>query len=213
MDTQLFIASATTTLLLIASLLIARRWWKPQAAQAAKKLDEPTSANSLSETTVKLVQKLRSTFSKDVILPNDAEFDQSTACYWAQQECEMTPACVIRPHNSQQLSSIVTILKREFDAKGKAKAIFAIRSGGHSAVPGAASIKGGILIDLSRLCEVVLIEDEHGIRVKIGAGARWADVSKVLDSKGLAAVGGRNSHVGVGGLTLGGEMLLSLRRV
>lgn len=33
------------------------------------------------------------------------------------------------------------------------------------------------------------------------------DVSKVLDEKGIAVVGGRNSAVGVGGLTLGGEFL------
>ena len=87
-----------------------------------------------------------------------------------------------------------------------AEGLFAIRSGGHSPVSGAASIKGGVVIDLSLLCEVTPSKD--GSNVVIGAGAKWIDVSKVLDDKGLAVVGGRNSAVGVGGLTLGGKLLL-----
>ena len=62
------------------------------------------------------------------------------------------------------------------------------------------------MIDLSLFREVVPSED--GSSVAIGAGAKWMDVSKVLDQKGLAVMGGRNSAVGVGGLTLGGEPLL-----
>jgi hypothetical protein len=62
------------------------------------------------------------------------------------------------------------------------------------------------VIDLGLFCEVTPSED--GSSVVIGAGAKWRDVSKVLDEKGLAVVGGRNSAVGVGGLTLGGKLLL-----
>ena len=68
---------------------------------------------------------------------------------------------------------------------------------------GAASIKGGVLIDFGLLCEVIPSND--GSSVTIGGGAKWAYVSKVLDEKGLAVVGGRNSPVGVGGSTLGGK--------
>ena len=62
------------------------------------------------------------------------------------------------------------------------------------------------MIDLGLFCEVTPSED--GSSVTIGAGAKWIDVSKVLDDKNLAVVGGRNSAVGVGGLTLGGKLLL-----
>ena len=62
------------------------------------------------------------------------------------------------------------------------------------------------MIDLSLFCDVVPSEDRSS--VVIGAGAKWIDVSKVLDGGGLAVVGGRNSAVGVGGLTLGGKLLL-----
>ena len=62
------------------------------------------------------------------------------------------------------------------------------------------------MIDLSLFREVVPSQD--GSSVAIGTGAKWMDVSKVLDQKGLAVMGGRNSAVGMGGLTLGGELLL-----
>ena len=62
------------------------------------------------------------------------------------------------------------------------------------------------MIDLGLFCEVTPSED--GASVAIGAGAKWMDVSKILDEEGLAVVGGRNSAVGVGGLTLGGKFLL-----
>ena len=151
----------------------------------------------------------------DVILPHDAtSFEQSINAYWAQQECEVIPACVIRPRNVQQLCTAVNVIKREYDRQrkeaGQAKfeGLFAVRSGGHSPIAGAASIKGGAVIDLRLFCEVIPSED--GSSVVIESGAKWMDVSKVLDEKGLAVVGGRNSAVGVGGLTLGGKRLLSI---
>jgi len=123
------------------------------------------------------------------------------------------PALVVRPRDVQQLCTAVTLLKREYDERRKqageekVEGLFAIRSGGHSPVPGAASIKGGVVIDLSLFCEVTPSKD--GSSVAIGAGAKWMDVSKILDDMGLAVVGGRNSAVGVGGLTLGGKLRLS----
>lgn len=160
-----------------------------------------------------LSKSLASALPESVIFPQDAAaFKQSMNSYWAQQECEVIPACVVRPRDVQQLCTAVTILKRGYDEQGKqageemAEGLFAIRSGGHSPVPGAASIKGGVVIDLGLFCEVTPSED--GSSVAIGAGAKWMDVSKVLDEKGLAVVGGRNSAVGVGGLTLGGKLLL-----
>lgn len=59
------------------------------------------------------------------------------------------------------------------------------------------------MVDLRHFCEVTPSKDET--TVVIGTGARWMDVSKTLDERGLAVVGGRNSAVGVGGLVLGGQ--------
>ncbi|EPE30956.1 FAD-binding protein [Glarea lozoyensis ATCC 20868] len=153
-----------------------------------------------------LVQKLVSQLPDSVILPQHSQnFKEGLNAYWAQQECEIIPACILRPRNVQELSIAVKILKAEFDERGngqKKVGIFAIRGGGHSPVPGAASIEGGVVVDLRYLSSVTLSENEE--TVTIGGGAKWMDISKVLDKKGLAVVGGRNAAVGVGGLTLGG---------
>lgn len=179
--------------------------------QAAKKLDYLDLTSSSSEPS-RVSKSLVSALPNNVIFPHDAEaFKRSMDSYWAQQECEVVPACVVRPRDLQQLCTAVTLLKREYDeqekqaVEGKAEALFAIRSGGHSPISGAASIKGGVVIDLGLFCGVTASED--GSTVTIGAGAKWMDVSKILEEKGLAVVGGRNSAVGVGGLTLGGKLL------
>ena len=64
------------------------------------------------------------------------------------------------------------------------------------------------MIDLGYFREVTRSED--GLSVVIGSGAKWMDVSKTLDGKGLAVVGGRNSAVGVGGLILGGRYIATI---
>lgn len=212
MTFQLLSASAATTLLVFISIFIMRRLRTSQILQAAKKSDHLDLTSSSPEPTM-LSKSLASALPECVIFPHDATaFKQSMNSYWAQQECEVIPACVVRPRDVQQLCTAVTVLKREYDERGKqageesAEGLFAIRSGGHSPVSGAASIKGGVVIDLGLFCEVTPSED--GASVAIGAGAKWMDVSKILDEKGLAVVGGRNSAVGVGGLTLGGKLLL-----
>jgi FAD binding domain len=216
MASQLLSASAATTLflvLIISIIIIMRRLRTSQTLQDAKKHDHLDLTCSLPEPTM-LSKSLASALPDSVFFPHDAAaFKQSMNSYWAQQECQVVPGCVVRPRDVQQLCTAVTILKHEYDERGKqageenAEGLFAIRSGGHSPVSGAASIKGGVVIDLGLFCEVAPSED--GSSVVIGAGAKWMDVSKVLDEKGLAVIGGRNSAVGVGGLTLGGKLLLS----
>lgn len=156
-----------------------------------------------------LTRALTSALPGSVILPtNPSGFERSMNSYWAQQECEVVPACVIEPRSATELSTAIILLHDEYKARSKEEppghGLFAVRGGGHSPVPNAASIDGGVVIDLSLFKEVTPSEDRSC--VVIGAGCRWRDVSKVLDRLGLAVVGGRNSAVGVGGLTLGGEL-------
>ena len=209
---QLLFASAATTLLIIVSILIMGRLRISQSLQAAKKHDYLDLTSGLPEPTM-LSNSIALALPDSVIFPHDAAaFKRSMNSYWAQQECEVIPACVVRPRDVQQLCTAVTVIKRQYDDQrkqagaDKGAGLFAIRSGGHSPVSGAASIKGGVLIDLGLFREVIPSDD--GSSVTIGAGAKWMDVSKVLDERGLAVVGGRNSAVGVGGLTLGGELRL-----
>ena len=175
--------------------------------KAARKSDQPNLPRSLPEL-LPLCKSLVTSLPHSVILPHDdAAFTKSTTSYWAQQACEVPPACVVRPQDTQQLSTAIRILKAAYGDHAediKAEGLFAIRSGGHSPVPRASSIRSGVLLDLGHFDEVTVSEDRSS--VVIGAGAKWGRVSTVLDGIGLAAVGGRNSAVGVGGLTLGGKL-------
>jgi hypothetical protein len=86
---------------------------------------------------------------------------------------------------------------------------FTVKSGGHAAFAGGSSIQDGILINLAKMNEVTLSADRKTTRV--GPGNVWSDVYKVLDPLGVSVVGGREAGVGVGGLTLGGELLFPCR--
>jgi FAD binding domain len=210
MTTQLLSASAATTILIIISISVfvvsrLRSSLVPSAAKKSKGLSLENTSSKVSRVTAIISSALP---NRVIFEQNSIEFKKSMNSYWAQQECEIVPACVVRPSTTQELSTAVTILKKEFDERRKEdgneikRGLFAVRGGGHSPVPGAASITGGVMIDLSLFREVTPSAD--GMSVVIGGGCKWADVSTILDERGLAVVGGRNSAVGVGGLTLGG---------
>ncbi|KAF2498143.1 FAD-binding domain-containing protein [Lophium mytilinum] len=198
-------------------VFIMRRLWV-QASQTRRdaEAEKPLHLDlttSLSEPARQLKELLVKVLSASVISPEDgAAFKQSANSYWAQQQCEVAPACFVRPRNVQELAQAIKILKTEFDNRksgstdsdGKADGLFAVRGGGHSPVDGAASIKGGVVIDMSLFNQVVVSGDQTS--VVIGAGCKWLHVSQALEEKGLAVAGGRNSAVGVGGLTLGGGL-------
>lgn len=203
------VLAATSLAILLTVFLVrhSRFIW----SQEPQKETEDNDIFERSPEDIELTELLLLALPEIIIVPQHTNaFKQSMKAYWAQQECEAVPGCVIRPRYVHELSKAVTVLKSVFDERASQtitsahKGLFAIRSGGHSPVPGAASIKGGALVDLSLLCSVTL--SPTGDAVTIGAGAKWMDVSRVLDKKSLAVVGGKNSAVGVGGLTLGGGL-------
>ena len=130
------------------------------------------------------------------------QFNKSVNGYWSLPAAEHKPSCIVRPKDVYEVSVAVKTLKAAYDQATGPSIRFAVRSGGHSPEAGFASIDGGVLIETSLLNEVTLSKDKKS--VVVGVGARWHDVSSKLDDLGLAIVGGRNSHVGVGGLVLGG---------
>jgi FAD/FMN-containing dehydrogenase len=164
---------------------------------------------SFTEPARQLRAKLIAALPDSVVTPeNAARFTESVKQYWAQQACEAVPSCVVRPRDVEELSQAIKILKSEFDQRTASQncdsELFAIRSGGHSPVAGASSIRGGALIDLSLFGEVTISHDEKS--VTIGSGCKWGDFYKTLELRGLTVAGGRNAAVGVGGLTLGGGL-------
>lgn len=199
--------AATLLILVVTSFFFAvHRLRASQGQQATKVLEGPVH----SEAAVKLGVKLSLALPDNVTLPQDtAVYYQLVNSHWAKQECQVAPACIARPRNVDELCVAIKIIKHEYDQRDDGSGgLFAIRSGGHSPVANAASIKNGVLIDMGLFCEVAPSED--GSSVVIGTGARWGEVYDILEKRGLAVVGGRSSEVGVGGLTLGGEFKASL---
>ena len=155
-----------------------------------------------------LSEALTEALPDSVFFAEHPAFGASTNSYWSKQQREIVPESIVSPKDEHEVSTAIAVIKREYDEcyqKGATLPTFAVRSGGHSTVPGASNTANGVVVDLSLFNQVVVSED--GTSVTIGCGARWADVSRILDSKGLAVAGGRNSDVGVGGLTLGGTSL------
>ncbi|MDQ3630910.1 MAG: FAD-binding oxidoreductase [Actinomycetota bacterium] len=76
----------------------------------------------------------------------------------------------------------------------------AVRGGGHSA-PGYSCCENGIVIDTGPIKSVEIdVERRTG---RFGAGLTWGELDHATQEHGLAVTGGRVTHTGVAGLTLG----------
>ena len=127
----------------------------------------------------------------------EKHYEHTQTSYWALQQSELRPSCRFLALSSRNILDALSIIIKH-------NTTLAIVSGGHSSNPGGSNIDSGVTIDLGLLNEVTLTGD--GSEVWIGPGARWGDVYKALEPYGLTVAGGRLSHVGVGGLVLGGGL-------
>ena len=108
----------------------------------------------------------------------------------------MVPACVVRPKTASDVSVVLNTVA-QYECK------FAVKSGGHCTFAGSSSVEGGIMIDMKYFNQIEVIDSGT---VRVGTAQRWGNVYKAVESQGLIVVGGRDSHVGVGGFLLGGEL-------
>ncbi|KAH7309214.1 hypothetical protein B0I35DRAFT_471058 [Stachybotrys elegans] len=126
---------------------------------------------------------------------NTAPLNQTLVRINWSATCIAEPRCIVQPTAPEHISETLQII-------GRHKVKFAVRSGGHSPNPGAASIHDGILIDMSKFNEVSVSED--ALVVTVGTGSRWGKVAEVLEPHNVSIVGARAPVVGVGGSLLGG---------
>lgn len=140
--------------------------------------------------------------SSETQRPGTDAYTANQASYWAQQQSSISPQCFVQVKRASSIAIAITLSR-------VTQCPFAIRSGGHSDVPGASNVEDGVTIDMSKLNEVTVAADEK--TVYVGSGAKWGDVYQVLDALELAIIGGRAASVGVGGLTLGGKEFLMLK--
>ncbi|KAI9845650.1 MAG: hypothetical protein M1837_004624 [Sclerophora amabilis] len=135
-----------------------------------------------------------------VYSPSDQVYTDSLKSYYAQQEEELSPDCIVKPTSREDVATAVRILSA-FDSVSKRVCPFAIRGGGHTPFAGSANINKGVTIDLRSIKDVKVSLDRS--ITSVGAGALWGDVYTTLDPMSLSVIGGRVSSVGVGGLTTG----------
>ncbi|KAL2059860.1 hypothetical protein VTL71DRAFT_10015 [Oculimacula yallundae] len=115
--------------------------------------------------------------------------------YYTLMARSTIPLCIIHPTSAEDVSDAIKIISAH-------SCIFAVKSGGHSMFPGAATAKGGIVLDLHLLNGLKL--DMETQTAFVGTGNRWGAVYEFLEPSNLTVVGGRVSDVGVGGFLLGG---------
>jgi FAD/FMN-containing dehydrogenase len=78
--------------------------------------------------------------------------------------------------------------------------LLAVRGGGHS-TQGYSSCDGGLVIDTAPMKRIAI--DPSARTGRFGAGLTWGELDAATQARGLAVTGGRVSHTGVAGLTLG----------
>ena len=135
---------------------------------------------------------LRSRFSGRVITATDGDYNQARSVW--NGAIDARPAVIARCAGAGDVAAAVGF------AQDSGLEV-SVRGGGHN-FGGAAVGDGGLTIDLSTMCEVMVDPDARTARV--GGGATLAQLDAATQAHGLATTGGTVSHTGIGGLTLGG---------
>jgi alkanesulfonate monooxygenase SsuD/methylene tetrahydromethanopterin reductase-like flavin-dependent oxidoreductase (luciferase family) len=130
--------------------------------------------------------------------PGDAAFGKVRSTYLRGGN----PGLVLRPSSAREVAQAVGFAREHMHLP------LGIRSGGHG-ISGRSTNDGGLVIDVGGLDDITIL-DEDARLVRIGPGARWRDVARVLQPHGWALSSGDYGGVGVGGLaTAGGIGFLS----
>ena len=108
---------------------------------------------------------------------------------------DQRPAMVARPGDANEVAAVVSYA-RENGLR------VAVQAEGHSAGPLAGVGEDTLLLKTGRMTGAEI--DAEDRRARVGAAAKWQDVSALASPKGLAALSGSSAEVGVVGYTLGG---------
>lgn len=138
------------------------------------------------------IRRLTASWRGRTIRAADSDFDEARRVWNAH--IDRRPGLILVARSSADVARAVRFAAEE-------RVLLAVRGGGHS-VAGWGTCDGGIVLDVSRLNSVTV--DEHHNVLRVGGGARWADVDGAAWKHGLGVTGGMVSTTGVSGLTLGG---------
>jgi FAD/FMN-containing dehydrogenase len=134
---------------------------------------------------------LGASFAGELIGPDHADYDQ------ARKICngmiDKRPALIARCTSPGDVQGALAYARARH-------MIVAVRGGGHS-TPGYSSCDGGVVIDTGPMKHIEIdVERRTG---RFGAGLTWGELDVSTEEHGLAVTGGRVTHTGIAGLTLG----------
>jgi FAD/FMN-containing dehydrogenase len=127
-----------------------------------------------------------------VLVPGDAEYDEARRIWNAM--IDRRPALIVRCSRASDVATVIRFARQ----RGLE---LAIRGGGHN-IAGSALCDDGVVLDMSRLYDVVV--DTGRARALVAPGATLGQVDAATQTYGLATPLGINSTTGIAGLTLGG---------
>ena len=130
-------------------------------------------------------------FAGTLLVPGDDRYDDARAVY--NGAIDRHPAVIAQATGARDVAVAI--------AHGRELGLpIAVRAGGHSGA-GYGVVDDGLVIDVRPMQRIEL--DVAARTVRAGAGLTWAQLDAATQAHGLAVTGGRVSHTGVAGLTLG----------
>jgi FAD/FMN-containing dehydrogenase len=134
---------------------------------------------------------LDTNFAGELIRPGDPGYDEARKLFNGM--IDKRPALIARCTRARDVQTALAHA-REHDLE------VAVRGGGHSAA-GYSSCDDGIVIDVGPMKKFEIdVENRTG---RFGAGLTWGELDAATQEHGLAVPGGRVTHTGIAGLTLG----------
>jgi FAD/FMN-containing dehydrogenase len=138
-----------------------------------------------------IVDQLRASLSGEVIAPSDPGYDTARAIF--NSMIDIRPAAIARPKDASEVAQALRLAR-------EAGLPISVRGGGHGVA--GTSLCEGVVIDLAGMRQVTV--DPAARTATVGGGGTWADLDTATQEYQLATPGGRVTHTGIGGLTLGG---------
>ena len=137
------------------------------------------------------VQEFATNFRGELIRPGDDGYSDAHAVF--NSMIDRHPALIARCTGTADVIAAVNFARNN-------ELVVAVRGGGHS-VPGYAVCEGGIVIDFSPMKGTWVDPDTRTARAQ--ADVTWGEFDRETQQFGLAITGGRVTHTGISGLTLG----------
>ncbi|MFD8985230.1 FAD-binding oxidoreductase, partial [Streptomyces sp. NPDC059564] len=133
-----------------------------------------------------------------VVLPGDGDYAEARQLFQPRYDA-VAPGAVAYPAHAGDVSVCLDFARRS-------GAPVVPRGGGHG-YAGWSTVAAGLVVDVGAMARVTV----EGNEVRVGAGARLADVHGPLAARGLGVPAGLCPSVGIAGLALGGGLGLSSR--